>query len=153
MARRRGRVIIPSFAVGRTQEIVYALNQLDARGDIPEIPVFVDSPLAVNATTVLFVSFQAQHTLGRRILEGKEEVRIFSEAYRVRAEVARINGYSAHADHADLLQWASHFDQDRLQKIFLVHGEPEGAGALAEGLREQGQSDVVVPTLHQSFEL
>ena len=103
--------------------------------------------------TVLFVSFQAQHTLGRRILEGNEKVRIFGEAYRVRAEVARVNGYSAHADHVELLQWASHFDQERLQKIFLVHGEPEGAGALAEGLREQGQSDVVVPTLHQSFEL
>lgn len=230
-ARRRGKVIIPSFAVGRTQEIVYALNQLDASGDIPEIPVFVDSPLAVNATdvfrmhpeswdtnvqtfledgrrrspfdyprieyvrevrrskqlnhlaepaiiisasgmaesgrilhhlknnithpenTVLFVSFQAQHTLGRRILEGNEKVRIFGEEYEVRAEVARINGYSAHADHAELLHWASHFDQDRLQKVFLVHGEPEGADALAEGLREQGQSDVVVPTLHQSFEL
>ena len=51
-ARRRGKVIIPSFAVGRTQEIVYALNQLDASGDIPEIPVYVDSPLAVNATDV-----------------------------------------------------------------------------------------------------
>ena len=51
-ARRRGKVIIPSFAVGRTQEIVYALNQLDARGDIPEIQVFVDSPLAINATDV-----------------------------------------------------------------------------------------------------
>ena len=151
-ARRRGKVIIPSFAVGRTQEIVYALNQLDASGDIPEIPVYVDSPLAVNATdvfrmhpeswdsnvqtfqedgrrrspfdyprieyvrevrrskqlnhmpepaiiisasgmaesgrilhhlknniihpenTVLFVSYQAQHTLGRRILEGNGTV-------------------------------------------------------------------------------
>ncbi len=51
-ARRRGRVIIPAFAVGRTQELVYGLNQLDADGDIPELPVFVDSPLAVNATDV-----------------------------------------------------------------------------------------------------
>ena len=80
-------------------------------------------------------------------------MRIFGEEYDVRAEVARTNGYSAHADHAEILQWASHFDQDRLQKILLVHGEPEGADALAEGLREQGQSDVVAPTLHQSFEL
>ncbi|MYC96171.1 MAG: hypothetical protein F4X14_14505 [Caldilineaceae bacterium SB0661_bin_32] len=52
-----------------------------------------------------------------------------------------------------MLAWASHFDQERLQKIFLVHGEPEGAGALAEGLREQGRSDVVAPILHQTFEL
>ena len=229
-ARRRGKVIIPSFAVGRTQEIVYALNQLDARGDIPEIKVFVDSPLAINATdvfrmhpeswdtsvqtfmedgrrrspfdyprieyvrevrrskqlnhltepaiiisasgmaesgrvlhhlknnitrpenTILFVSYQAQHTLGRRILEGNEKVRIFGEEYSVRAEVARINGYSAHADQAELLEWASHFDRERLQRIFLVHGEPEGSGALAEELRGQGHSDVVMPTLHQSFE-
>lgn len=229
-ARRGGKVIIPSFAVGRTQEIVYALNQLDARGDIPEIPVFVDSPLAINATdvfrmhpeswdtnvetfledgrrrspfdyprieyvrevrrskqlnhltepaiiisasgmaesgrvlhllknnithpenTVLFVSYQAQHTLGRRILEGSEKVRIFGQEYGVRAEVSRINGYSAHADQAELLQWASHFEQERLQRIFLVHGEPEAAGALAEELREQGHSNVVMPALHQSFE-
>ncbi len=229
-ARRGGKVIIPSFAVGRTQEIVYALNQLDARGDIPEIPVFVDSPLAINATdvfrmhpeswdtsvqtfmedgrrrspfdyprieyvrevrrskqlnyltepaiiisasgmaesgrvlhhlknnitraenTVLIVSYQAQHTLGRRLLEGNEKVRIFGEEYSVRAEVARINGYSAHADQAELVEWASHFDRDRLQRIFLVHGEPEGAGALADELRGRGHSDVVIPTLHQSFE-
>ena len=229
-ARRRGKVIIPSFAVGRTQEIVYALNQLDASGDIPEIPVYVDSPLAVNATdvfrmhpeswdsnvqtfledgrrrspfdyprieyvrevrrskqvnhmqepaiiisasgmaesgrilhhlknniihpenTVLFVSYQAQHTLGRRILEGNGTVRIFGEAYDVRVEVARINGYSAHADQAELLQWASHFDPERLQKIFLVHGEAEGTSALASMLEAQGRSDVVAPTLHQSFE-
>jgi len=229
-ARRRGKVIIPSFAVGRTQEIVFALNQVDARGDIPEIPVFVDSPLAVNATdvfrmhpeswdtsvqtfledgrrrspfdyprieyvrevrrskqlnhmtepaiiisasgmaesgrilhhlknnithaenTVLFVSFQAQHTLGRRILEGREKVRIFGEEYDVRAEVARINGYSAHADQAELVAWASHFDRERLERVFLVHGEPEGAGALAGKLREQGHGDVVVPELHGSFE-
>ncbi len=230
-ARRRGKVIIPSFAVGRTQEIVYALNQLDAQGDIPEIPVYVDSPLAVNATdvfrmhpeswdtnvrafledgrrrspfdyprieyvrevrrskqlnhmtepaiiisasgmaesgrvlhhlknnigqaenTVLFVSFQAQHTLGRRILEGNGTVRIFGEAYDVRAEVARINGYSAHADHAELLAWASQFDRGRLQQVFLVHGEAEGTSALAKELREQGHGNVVAPTLHGSFEL
>ena len=88
--------------------------------------------------TVLFVSYQAQHTLGRRILEGNEKVRIFGEEYGVRAEVARINGYSAHADQTELLEWASHFDRERLQRIFLVHGEPEGAGALAEELRKAG---------------
>lgn len=229
-ARRRGKVIIPSFAVGRTQELVYALNQLDAGGDIPEVPVFVDSPLAVNATdvfrmhpeawdsdvqtfledgrrrspfdyprieyvravrrskqlnhltepaiiisasgmaesgrilhhlknnithsenTILFVSFQAQHTLGRRILEGSEEVRIFGEEYPVRADVEKINGYSAHADQAELLAWAGHFDRNRLQKTFLVHGETDAAFTLAEKLREQGHGDVEVPNLHQAFE-
>ncbi len=70
----------------------------------------------------------------------------------MRAEVARINGYSAHADQAELLQCASHFDPERLQKIFLVHGEAEGTSALASTLQAQGRSDVVAPTLHQSFE-
>ena len=70
----------------------------------------------------------------------------------IEGHVDRINGYSAHADQEELLQWAWHFDQERLQKIFLVHGEPEGACALAEELRGQGHSDVVMPTLHQSFE-
>ncbi|MCB0115282.1 MAG: MBL fold metallo-hydrolase [Caldilineaceae bacterium] len=228
-AKRQGKVIIPAFAVGRTQEIVYALNQLDAEGDIPSIPVFVDSPLAVNATdvfrmhpeawddeveafltadgrrnpfdyrnieyvrdvrrskqlnflhgpaviisasgmaesgrilhhlknniedsknTVLIVSFQAQHTLGRRLLDGEEKVRIFGEEYTVRAEVAHIDGYSAHADQAELLAWATHFDKSRLQHTFLVHGEEDPAGVLAAKLREQGMRRVDIPERGQKF--
>jgi metallo-beta-lactamase family protein len=228
-AKRRGKVIVPSFAVGRTQELVYALNQLDAAGDIPQLPVFVDSPLAVNATdvfrmhpeawdsdvekflsedgrrspfdypnmeyvrdvrrskqlnymtgpaviisasgmaesgrilhhlknnignaenTILFVSFQAQETLGRRILEGVKQVRIFGEEYTVRAEVEHINGYSAHADQAELLEWADHFDKKRLQKTFLVHGEEEASFTLAEKLRSQGHREVEVPVRGQKF--
>jgi metallo-beta-lactamase family protein len=220
---------VPSFAVGRTQELVYALNQLDAAGDIPQLPVFVDSPLAVNATdvfrmhpeawdsdvekflsedgrrspfdypnmeyvrdvrrskqlnymtgpaviisasgmaesgrilhhlknnignaenTILFVSFQAQSTLGRRILEGEKQVRIFGEEYTVRAEVEHINGYSAHADQAELLEWADHFDKKRLQKTFLVHGEEEPAAVLARKLHEQGHQRVEIPVRGQTF--
>ncbi len=228
-AKRRGKVIIPAFAVGRTQELVYALNVLDEAGDIPELPVFVDSPLAVNATdvfrmhpeawnsevqefltegkrrnpfdypnieyvrdvrrskqinfitdpaiiisasgmaesgrilhhlknnitrkenTILFVSFQAEHTLGRRILEGADEVKIYGEEYPVRAAVERIDGYSAHADQGELLAWAAHFDKQRLQKTFLVHGEKEAAFTLAGKLTEQGHRSVEVPVLGQSF--
>ncbi len=228
-ARRRGKVIIPAFAVGRTQEIVYALNQLDAEGDIPEIPVFVDSPLAVNATdvfrmhpeawdsdvetfleedgrrnpfdyphieyvrdvrrskqlnfmsgpaviisasgmaesgrilhhlknnieqsenTVLIVSFQAQQTLGRRLLEGEKKVKIFGDEYTVKAEVARIDGYSAHADQAELLAWANHFNKQRLKRTFLVHGEEEPAMTLAEKLRDQGHQHVEIPVRGQTF--
>ncbi len=79
-------------------------------------------------------------------------VRIFGEAYDVLAEVARINGYSAHADQAELLAWASEFDRGRLQQVFLVHGEAEGTSALAGKLRGQGHSNVVAPSLHESFE-
>lgn len=228
-ARRRGKVIIPAFAVGRTQELVYALNVLDEAGDIPELPVFVDSPLAVNATdvfrmhpeawnrevqefltdgkrrnpfdyphieyvrdvrrskqlnfltepaiiisasgmaesgrilhhlknnierkqnTILFVSFQAEHTLGRRIADGEKEVRIYGEEYDVRAQVEKIDGYSAHADQSELMEWAGHFDRQRLGQTFLVHGEKEAAETLAGKLREQNFRNVTVPTLNQSF--
>lgn len=228
-ARRRGKVIIPSFAVGRTQELVYALNQLDANGDIPEIDVFVDSPLAVNATdvfrmhpevwrpelraflndggrkapfdysnleyvrdvrrskqlntlsepaiiisasgmaesgrilhhlknnvedpanTVLIVSFQAEHTLGRRLVEHAERVRIFGDEYELRAHVEVINGYSAHADQGGLLQWARDFDRKRLQALFLVHGEPEPMQTLAAKLHQANVERVETPTRGQSF--
>ena len=228
-ARRRGKVIIPAFAVGRTQEIVYALNQLDVTGDIPELPVFVDSPLAVNATdvfrmhpegwspavqaflndgdrkapfdysnleyvrdvrrskqlntlsepaviisasgmaesgrilhhlknnishvenTVLLVSFQAQNTLGRNLQDGMNPVRIFGEEYPVRAQIATIAGYSAHADQAGLLDWASALPRQRLSHCFLVHGEPEPMAVLQGKLQEAGISKVTMPTRGQHF--
>jgi len=221
---------MPAFAVGRTQELVYALNQLDERGDIPPVPVFVDSPLAVNATdvfrlhpeawsgevraflgqdnrrspfdysrleyvrdvrrskqlnnlpdpaviisasgmaesgrvlhhlknhisdpenTVLIVSFQAEHTLGRRLQDGASEVRIFGEEYTVRARIETIEGYSAHADQAGLLDWAGAFERNRLQQLFLVHGEPAPANVLAEKLRGEQFSKVDVPTRGQTFQ-
>jgi metallo-beta-lactamase family protein len=229
-ARRRGKVIIPAFAVGRTQEIVYALNELDAHGDIPPIPAYVDSPLAVNATdvfrlhpeawsqevqdflakdhrrspfdyrrleyirdvndskrlnhlsdpmiiisasgmaeggrivhhiknniddpksTILLVSFQAENTLGRRLQDGVSPVRIFGEEYAVQAQVEMIEGYSAHADQAGLLHWAGAFSRQRLQHLFLVHGEPGPANVLAGKLREQQAKEVIVPARGQSFQ-
>lgn len=228
--RQRGKVIIPSFAVGRTQELVYALNQLDARGDIPPVPVFVDSPLAVNATdvfrmhpetwndevqlfleederkspfdyaeveyvrnvrrskqlnfmsepaiiisangmaeggrilhhlknnieeprnTILIVSFQAIDTLGRRLKDGEKRVRIFGEAYDVRARVDSIDGYSAHADQQELLEWADHLERDRLQHLFLVHGEPDAADTLLRLLHSQGFARVSAPERGSSLE-
>jgi metallo-beta-lactamase family protein len=230
-ARRSGKVIIPAFAVGRTQEIVYALNQLDAGGDIPSVPVYVDSPLAVNATdvfrmhpegwreevqafldedgrrspfdyaeveyvrsvrrskqlngmpgpaviisasgmaetgrvlhhlknnieypgnTILLVSFMAHDTLGRRLKDGEKKVRIFGDEYDVRANVESIDGYSAHADQSELLAWADQFDRSRLQRLFLVHGEPEPMTTLARKLREQGFKQVESPERGNSFEL
>ncbi len=227
--RRRGKVIIPSFAVGRTQELVYALNQLEADGDIPSLPIFVDSPLAVNATevfrlhpeewdeevaaflrdenrrnpfdwqnveyvrdvvrskrlnymkesaviisangmaengrilhhlknnieepenTILFVSFQAENTLGRRIASGARRVKILGEEYDVRAKVESIEGYSAHADQTELLAWARPLDRTRLQKVFVVHGEPQAAQTLADKLRGERVADVTAPTRGQTF--
>ena len=228
--RRRGRLIIPSFAVGRTQEVVFALNQLEAEGDIPPIPIFVDSPLAVNATevfrmhpeewdaevraflaegtrpnpfdskqieyvrdvarskqlnyltqpaiiisasgmaeagrilhhlkngiedsnnTIVFVGYQAENTLGRRILDGQSHVRILGEEFKVRAQVVGIDGFSAHADQAELLEWARPFDRSRLQQTFLVHGEPEAQSTLAGKLEAEGLKRVTIPQRGQSYD-
>lgn len=228
--RRRGKVIIPSFAVGRTQELVYALNALAADGDIPQLPIFVDSPLAVNTTevfrlhpeewddevraflqeenrrdpfdasnvryvrdvveskrlnylkesaiiisangmaengrilhhlknnieepenTILIVSFQAEHTLGRKLVAGARRVRILGGEYDVRARVVSIEGYSAHADQAELLAWARPLDRTRLQHTFLVHGEPQSAETLADKLRVDRMKEVTAPQRGQAFE-
>jgi metallo-beta-lactamase family protein len=103
--------------------------------------------------TILFSGFQAENTLGRRILDGNRRVRIFGEEYDVRARVARVEGYSAHADSEELRVWASHLDRERLQGIFLVHGEKESALGLSGLLHKQGFRAVEIPERGQSFEL
>jgi metallo-beta-lactamase family protein len=229
---RRGKLLIPAFAVGRTQELVYQLDQLVEEGRLPAIDVFVDSPLAVNVTevfrlhpecydeealdamadesngnpfgfdrlryvrsveeskrlnglktpaiiisasgmceagrilhhlknniedprtTVLFVGYQAENTLGRKLLEGQDPVPIFGEEYHVKAQVKRAEGYSAHADRSELLNWAARTQaRGQLKRVFVVHGEEESAFALAEGLKEQGVAQVDVPERGQVFEL
>ncbi len=227
-----GKLLIPAFAVGRTQEIVYRLNQLWEADKLPRVDVFVDSPLAVNATevfrlhpecydsqyaaelltdadhdplafsglrylrraeesmklndregpaviiaasgmceggrilhhlrhhatesgsVVLFVSFQAEHTLGRKILQGRNPVSIYGDEYEIRASVRRAEGYSAHADRDGLLRWASRIQESGdVKQIFLVHGEEENLSALAEALRARGAADVRIPERGQKFEL
>lgn len=227
---RRGKVIIPSFAVGRAQELVYSLHFMMESGALPRIPVYMDSPLAVNVSkvfrehreihddiaqdfaqdaasrdifnfagltyvgsadeskalndkpgpmviisasgmcetgrilhhlrnnienprnTILIVSWQAPNTLGRRLADKEPKVKIFGETYNVRAKVEIINGYSGHADQAGLLDWALHL-KGRLKKVFLVHGEPEPADALAAKLREGGIPEVYYPELHDTVSL
>ncbi|MGB1657308.1 MAG: MBL fold metallo-hydrolase RNA specificity domain-containing protein [Longimicrobiales bacterium] len=228
-ARRGGKVIIPAFAVGRTQEIVHRLDELTNEGRLPPIPVYVDSPLAVNVTdvfrrhpecydadlieymetdsdpfgfarlsyvrnvqeskqlnasrlpmviisasgmceagrilhhlrnniedpknTVMIVGFCAPHTLGRRIVERRREVKIFGEPHRLRAEVEVMNAYSAHADEPELVEFVSHLDRGRLQKIFLVHGDPDRQLALYDALKAGGYPTAYGPERGESFEL
>jgi len=218
---RGGKLIIPAFSVGRTQEVVYALHRLTLAGKIPEMPIYVDSPLSTNATevfrlhpeyydtetydfmvkykdpfgfsrlryirdvddskalndatgpmviisasgmcesgrilhhlrnsiedprhTILFVSFQAENTLGRRIRDGAQRVSILGEQYEVRAHVEAIDGYSAHADHTELLAYVRALGPTRLRKAFIVHGEADAEDALRRGLREMGVRDVTIP--------
>ncbi|HEY63882.1 MAG TPA: MBL fold metallo-hydrolase [Caldilineae bacterium] len=228
--RRRGKVIIPAFAVGRTQELVYELHQLTVEQKIPPLPIYVDSPLAVNVTeifrlhpecydeetrvflaenqrkdpfgfyrlryirdveqskalnflrdsaviisasgmcesgrilhhlknniedpnnTILFVGFQAEHTLGRRLLDGWKHVRIFGEEYEVRARIERIDGYSAHADRNELLEWVRPALKKGKPRIFLVHGELEAAQSLAQALRDEGVRRIDIPERGATFE-
>ncbi|MBO6576020.1 MAG: MBL fold metallo-hydrolase [Rhodothermales bacterium] len=228
-AARGGRVIIPAFAVGRTQEIVYALDQLWNEGHLRHVPVFVDSPLAVNATsvflahpecfdaelheymltddnpwgfdrltyvrdvekskalngnrvpmvilsasgmceagrilhhlrnnigddrnTVMMVGYCADHTLGKRIIEKRPEVRIFGEMHRLRAEVSVMNSFSAHADEPGILDFVGKLDQDRLQNIFLVHGAPKRQDAMAEAFRGAGYGNVQIPEFGETVRL
>ncbi len=227
VAARGGKVLIPAFALGRIQEVIYSLNQLYLAKRIPEVPVFVDSPLAVDATTVfrmhpevfdqrerlvatgallfdfplvryirevaeskalnqlrgpavivaaagmaesgrilhhlangiedhrnlvLFVGFQAEHTLGRRIQSGDEVVKIFGQEYRRRAEVETIGGYSAHADRNELRAWVRQLGGP-IRRAFVVHGEAPALEAMAGILRAEGIRDVVVPKHGDSVEL
>jgi metallo-beta-lactamase family protein len=228
--RRGGKLIIPAFAVGRTQELVYDLHQLITSGRIPELPVFVDSPLAIDATsvfrlhpecydeevgqflhetgardpfgfsrlqytrsvdqskalndlqepaviisasgmaeagriqhhlknniedarnTILIVGWQAPNTLGRYIVEKHETVKIFGEEYALRAQVQVINGFSAHGDRNEMLGWVK--AMKRLpDKAFVVHGDPEPAQAMADGLMELGIPEALVPDRGESHQV
>ena len=227
--RRGGKVIIPAFAVGRTQELVYHLNLMMFARDVPAVPVFVDSPLAVNASnvftkhpevfddetrwfvqqarhpaldfkmltyvqsveeskalnlrkdpmiiisasgmaetgrilhhlknnienplnTVCIVSWQAPHTLGRRLADREKQVKIFGEAYTVNAEVATIGGLSGHAGQDLLTKYAVNV-KETVKKVFLVHGEEMPAMALSQKLLEQNMREVYYPELHSSEEI
>jgi metallo-beta-lactamase family protein len=225
---RGGKIIIPSFAVGRAQEIVYELHRLILKGEIPPLPVFVDSPLATDVSevfsrhaelydeetqaflrqegaplafsslsytrsveeskainakrgplviisasgmaesgrilhhlrhniedprnTILIVSWQAPNTLGWKLANHASEVRIFGDSYRVRAQVATINGFSGHAGRDLLIQWAKAL-LPRVKKVFLVHGDPEALTALKQALDAEGLPGVQAPELHETVEV
>lgn len=225
-----GNLIIPSFAVGRTQEILYEINKYaEAKGigeKITKIPVYVDSPLAVNATkvfeqnpeyydedalryllkgdnpldfpnlhfvtsseeskalnedltskviisasgmcevgrikhhlkhnlyrpesTILFVGFQAEGTLGKKILSGEKIVKIFGEEIAVNAEVKYLDAFSGHADKNGLLTWLKNM-KEKPKNIFLVHGEYTGQQALKNSIKEELKVNVVIPNYQETY--
>ncbi len=227
---RGGKVVIPSFALERAQEVVFALNRLKTAGRLPKMPVYVDSPLTVKITDVfrmhpecfdeetsawidrrdnpfefdelryvsdeadskaidaspepaviisasgmceagrvlhhlratvesdknaiLIVGFQAQHTLGRRIVERRPEVRIFGVMRDLRAEVVVLNGFSAHADQNDLVLFAQRVKQrGALKEVMLVHGEPGPQQILGRKLNERGFDRVRIPAMGETISL
>jgi metallo-beta-lactamase family protein len=226
---RGGKVIVPAFSVGRTQDLVYLLHQLWDEGRLPKVPIYVDSPLSVSATEVfthhpecydeetrqlllnhenpfglrtmtyiksveeskrlntltepcmiiaasgmceagrilhhlanniedpknliLIVGYQADHTLGKKLVDRWGRVRILGEEYTLKAEVVVLNSFSAHADHNELLQYIGQFNPKRLREIFLVHGEKVRAEKLAAGLHEKGIDRVEIPERGTAVEI
>jgi metallo-beta-lactamase family protein len=226
---RGGKIIMPAFSVGRTQDVVYCLHQVWDTGKLPRIPIYVDSPLAVNATdiykahpecfdddinkhiqqhhdpfglsqlryirsveesiqlnslkgpcliiaasgmceggrvlhhlannvsdprnTILMVGYQADHTLGKRLVNGDEEVRILGTIYKRKAEVIVHNSFSAHADGNELMAYIGQFDKKQLSRIYLVHGEHERASDLQAGLSRLGFGKVEIPVRGQRVDL
>ena len=231
--RRNGTVIIPAFAVGRTQEIIFELNKYyeynkEVQKELEDINVYVDSPLATTATeifqgnandfdeetkqyilngdnpldfknliftrlveesralnsnkdpkivisasgmceagrikhhlkhnlwdpkaAVVFVGYQAEGTLGRRILEGEKDLKILGEKIHVNAKIHSIEGFSGHADQRDLLDWLGGF-RKMPKGIFLVHGEQDSKEILARKIKEEYNYDVMIAETLEEFHL
>ncbi|NNG67097.1 MBL fold metallo-hydrolase RNA specificity domain-containing protein [Caldanaerobacter subterraneus] len=230
--KRGGNVVIPSFAVGRTQEILYELHkERDLYKDeiefLNNIPVYVDSPLATSITdvfakhpeclddeareyikkgempldfpnlhfthsaeeskalneikmpmiiisasgmceagrikhhlkhnlwrpecTVLFVGYQAKGTLGRKLLDGEKDVKIFGEDIHVKAEIEYIESFSGHADQKGILEWISNFKK-KPKKIFIVHGEDEAQEELADKIEAQFGIETLIPSRYDVYD-
>lgn len=225
-----GRVIIPAFALGRTQQLVYFLNELTNANELPDVPIFVDSPLSNRLTavyrrhaeildeavqktlltdtdilgfrgltyittqqesmalnfrkgpfvviaasgmcesgrvlhhlkhavadgnnTIVIIGYQAEHTLGRRIVERQPRLRIYDREYPLNANVEILNGLSGHADVHDFKWWYENLaSQTGVGQAFLVHGEPAASRALATVLRDYCDEEPILPQLNQSCEV
>lgn len=221
--QRGGILLIPSFAVGRAQAIIYLIADLMAKDMIPELPIFLDSPMSVDASrlfceypdehrisdsackavfsrvtyvrdvqdsialsdiryphiiisasgmatggrvlhhlkrllpddnnSVLFVGYQAGGTRGARMLEGEREIKIHGKYVRVRAQVDKLDGLSAHADYSEMLQWLQGSEGLAPRKCFLVHGEEKAIDHFRSRINEQLGWHTVVPTMMQEFKL
>lgn len=227
---REGKVIIPAFSLGRTQQIIYYLNELVHGGKLPPLPVYVDSPLSKELTevyrrnvdimdreahhvlrtdddlfdfpglvytsspqessalnrqsgpmvvisasgmcesgrirhhlkhavsdrrnTIVMIGFQAEHTLGRRIVERQPTLHIFDRILPLRADVEILNGLSGHADIEDFKWWFEHMARDTgIGQAFLVHGEPKAALALSHIMHDYCDLDPIIPKLYESFDV
>jgi metallo-beta-lactamase family protein len=95
----------------------------------------------------------AENTLGRRIFEGQKEVTILGDKYQVEAKVEKCNGFSAHADYSEMIEWLKELDTSRLKKIFLIHGELDQQKGFKEHLAEAGFNNVEIVEPEKEYEL
>lgn len=223
----QGKLIIPAFSLGRTQEIVYSLNRIYNNGLIPRIPVYVDSPLSASATavmrkhresfnpeildylktdddpfgfdtlhyiqdveaskalnetttpciiisasgmleagrikhhiknnindeknTILIIGYVPPGSLGGKLIEGVKEVKIFGNLYPVKARIAVLDSYSAHADYKEMMTYLKCQQPSQVKKMFLVHGELEAQKKFKEHLLGMGFSHIEIPSMGESF--
>jgi metallo-beta-lactamase family protein len=101
----------------------------------------------------MIVGFQAEHTLGKRLVERRDEVRIFGQPYQRKAEVAVLNYFSAHADEPGLVDFVGQFDRERLQRIFLVHGDLDRQEKMRAAFEADGHRHIAIPERGESVEL
>ncbi|MBL7984245.1 MAG: MBL fold metallo-hydrolase [Flavobacteriales bacterium] len=224
---RKGKLIIPAFSIGKTQEVLHTLNKLYNEGRLPRVPVIVDSPLSINATAiyrehasllqedvraeltddpdlfgfrgvefvrdaarskqlnerqepciviaasgmmeagrirhhlfhglpnernaVLIIGFCAPGTLGADIMEKPEHVQIFGERVPVRAEILRMESYSAHADRGELSRWIRCQDPASVSRLFLVHGIQSSLTGLRERFQQEGFARIDIPQQGQKY--
>jgi metallo-beta-lactamase family protein len=225
--RNLGKLIIPAFSVDRTQELIYALEKMFNDGRLPNIPIFVDSPLSVKATgvirqheecfndefigymhldphpfefknlnyitevadskklnaykgpcivvsasgmaeagrikhhilngvenpqnTILLVGYCTPESLGGQLKAGATSVRIFGEEKQVKATVKSLDYYSSHADYEEIFKYLSCQKKEKVQTMFLVHGEIETQLTLKSKLEQLGFKHVVIPKLKDTF--
>lgn len=221
-ARRGGAIVIPAFAVGRAQHLLHLIATLRQESRIPDLPVFLDSPMAIQATeifckhtddhhlsedqcramcaaarysrtpedskaidrssgpmiivsasgmatggrvlhhlrrflpdessTVLIVGYQAAGTRGRSLVDGVDELKIHGQYVTVRARVVQVQGLSAHADYAEMIDWLRPSELAP-KRVFVTHGEPAAADAFRRRLRDTFGWEVMVPSMESSVEL
>jgi metallo-beta-lactamase family protein len=228
--QRGGRVYIPTFALERAQEVLFALERLHERNKVPRVPIYIDSPLAIAITeiyklhpeglsddirerilgrndpfsppglhyvsdvassirlqdsgepcivmagsgmceggrivyhlrkglensknSIVIVGFMAEHTLGRRLVERRDEVKVLGVERRVRAEVHVLNGLSAHADRDDLITFCRRTSKEgQVRRAVLVHGEPGPRASLAKAFKEHGVPEVIEAEKGMKLEL
>ena len=224
---RKGTVLIPAFAVGRSQQLTLIIRRLMKSGKLPRVPLHLDSPMAVDATkiygnhmddhhldadvfsdgrnqlfpdmvtlhrtrdeskalnnlkgpriiisasgmlsggrvlhhlsrlvtkrknTIVMAGYQAPGSRGRDLLEGKPTIKVHGKEFAVRAEVRSLSGLSAHADRGELLHWLRS-NPNPPDKVFLTHGEPDAAFALAHQIKRELGWDVEVPNLDYKVDL